>query len=142
DGGEVLDGMEAEADEVAKAADAPAVPGGADRMRRILDDAQAVAPGDGIEPVHVDREPRKMHRHDRAGARRDRRLDLIEVDIAAIEIDIDEHRMRAHAHDDIRGGDEAHRRRDDLIARPDAGREQRMLEARGRGSLRAYRAPA
>ena len=61
-----------------------------------------------------------MHRHERAGARRDRRLDLVEIDVARVEVDVDEHRARADAHDDVGGGDEAQRRRDHLVARPDA----------------------
>ena len=72
-----------------------AAPGGADRLRGVLDDAQPVPPGDRVEPVHVDGQPGKVHRHDRARARRDGRLHLVEVDVAGVEADIDEHRPGA-----------------------------------------------
>ena len=61
-------------DEVAEAADAPAAPGRADGVRRVLDHPQPVACGDRVEALHVDRQAGKVHRHDRARARGDRRL--------------------------------------------------------------------
>ena len=75
-------------------------------MRRVLDDSQPVARRDGVQPLHVDRQAGEVHRHDGARARGDRRLYLSEIDIARVEPDVDEHRPRADAHDDVGGSDE------------------------------------
>ena len=142
DGGHVLVGMEAEAHQVAEAADAPPAPGGTDGVCRVLDDAQPVPRGDVVQPLHVHRQPGEVHRQDGARARRDRRLGLPEVDVARVEPDVDEHRPCADTHDHVRRRHEAQRRRDDLIAPAYAAGEQRHLQPGGRRGLRADRAPA
>ena len=94
DGRHVLVGMEAEADQVAEAADPAAAPGGADGVRGVLDDAQLVALRDFVEAIHIDRQSREMHWHDGPRARSDGRLDLVEVNIARIQSHIHEDRPR------------------------------------------------
>ncbi|MNN33371.1 hypothetical protein D3C81_1471300 [compost metagenome] len=56
DGGDVLVGLEAEADQVAEGADALALPARVDRLRGVFDHAQVVFACNGVEPVHVDRQ--------------------------------------------------------------------------------------
>src|SRR5581483_9731486 len=84
----VLVGMEAEADEIAEAADTLAAPGRADRLGGILDDPQPVAAGNRIQPIHVHRQTGKVDRHDRARARRYGGLHLVEIDVTGVEADI------------------------------------------------------
>ena len=139
DGGDVLVGVKAENHQVPEAADAPPAPDGADRVRGVLDDAQPVLARDGVQPLHVHRQAGEMHRQDGAGARCDRRRHLVQIDVARVQSHVHEHRAGAHAHDDVGGGHEAQRRRDDFIALADATGEQRHLEARRRGGLGAHR---
>src|SRR6185437_16409862 len=103
DGGDVLVRVEAEAHQVAETADTPAAPHRADGVRGVLDDAQLVLLGNGVQALHVHRQAGKMHRHDGAGARGDRRLGLLQVDVARVEADIDEHWPRPDPHDDVGG---------------------------------------
>src|SRR5262245_50686535 len=67
DRGQVLVRVEAEGDEIAKAADpAPAV-AGTDRVGGVLNHSQLAPLRQGVEGVHIYRQPCKMHRHDGAG---------------------------------------------------------------------------
>ena len=52
-------------------------------------------------------------------------------------IDVDEDRLGAAVQDGCGRGDERHRHRDHLIARPDVGREQRKVQRRGSAIDRA-----
>ena len=97
-------------------------------MGRILDHAQAMLSRDRVQAVHVHRQPGEMHRHDRPGAGSDGRLGRVEVDVARVGLYIDEHRTGADTHDHVSRRDEAHRRRDDLVARADAAGLQGDLE--------------
>ncbi len=140
DGGDVLVGLEAEADQVAKGADALAAPARVDCLRGILDHAQPVLAGNGVQAVHVHRQARQVHRHDGARARRDRGLDGIQVEIARARVNVDEHRPRAHCQHHVGSGDPGDWRGDDLIARPDIGNAQRdfhRCRAVGEGAHRA-----
>ena len=132
DAGDVLVGMEAEADEIAEAADALASPGGADGVRRILDDSQPVRVGEAIQPLHVHGQSRKMHRHDGSRARANGGLDRIEVDIAGIQSDVHEHGLRATSHDHVGRRGKAQCGRDDLITRTDVAGGERDLQCLGR----------
>src|SRR6202000_1435185 len=71
DGGHVLVGVEAEADQVAEAADAAPLPGRPDRVVGVFDDAHPMAIRNRIEAIHVDRESAEMHWHDRPSTRSD-----------------------------------------------------------------------
>jgi len=142
DGRHVLVGMEAEAHQVAKAADAPPAPRRPDGVRCILDDPQPVARCQLIETLHIDRQPGEVHRQDRTRARGDRRLRLLQIHVARIEVDVDEYGPGTYTHDDVRRGDEAHRRSNHLISRADAAGEQGHLQSRRRRSLSPYRSAA
>ena len=50
--------------------------------------------------------------------------------------DVGEHGRRAGVEDDVRGRGEGQRRRDHLVARPDAGGEQRQVHAGRAGADR------
>ena len=115
DGGEVLVGVEAERHQVAEAADALAAPGGADGVGRILDHPQVASPGDRVKPVHVHCQPGEVHGHDRPRARRDRGLDPIEIEIAAVQLDVDEHRPGPDPQHHVGAGREGHGRHDHLV---------------------------
>jgi hypothetical protein len=92
---QVLVGVEAERHHVAELADALAAPRRAERLRRVFDHAQLVGAGDFVEPVHIDRQTRQIHRDDRLGARRNGLFEQIQIDVAGLRIDIREYRRRA-----------------------------------------------
>src|SRR6185312_11766257 len=108
-------------------------------MRRVLYYAQLTPRRDLVEALHVERKTGEMDGHDGPGARRDRGLNLSEINVARIQAHVDEDGPRAHANDHIGCSDEAQGRRDDLIARPDTAGAQRHLHARGRRRLGSYR---
>jgi hypothetical protein len=64
-------------------------------LGRVLDHAQAVAPGDREDRVEIGRLAVEMHRQDRPRARRDRRLDPAGIDVEGRGIGLDRHRRRA-----------------------------------------------
>ena len=69
-------------------------------------------------------------------------LGLFERQVARVEIDVDEHRARAHAQDDVGGGAPAHGRGDDFVAGADAGGHERDFQRFGGGGERAHGAAA
>ena len=73
---EVLVRMKAERGEIPESADVATLPARADDERGVLDDTQLTPPREREQRIHVDERRRVMRRHDRAGARRDRRFDL------------------------------------------------------------------
>ena len=107
-------------------------------MRGIFDDAQIMPGGNPVQGVHIDRQPREMHRHDGARLGGDGRLDQVHVQIPRLEIDIDEYRLGAHPRHHIRARGKAHRRNDDLVALPDTGDLERHLEPRRRRGHHAH----
>ena len=104
-GGEMLDRIEREAGDVAQEAGVHAFEARADRERAILHHGQPVAGGDGIDPIHVDGKAEIVHHADRARARRDGRLDLVDGDVAGLRVAVDEHRCCAGELDRVGGGD-------------------------------------
>ena len=82
-----------------------------------------------MSAVHRGRVAVEVHRHDRHGARRDRRRDRVRVEAEAARLDVDEDRLGADQAHGVRGGGERERRHDDLVARPDAQRQQRQRAA-------------
>ena len=48
----------------------------------VLHHPQPAALRQVVEPIEIDRQAGEVHRHDRLGARRDRRFGLVEVDVA------------------------------------------------------------
>ena len=60
----------------------------------------------------------------------------VQIDVAGVGLDVDEHRRRAEQHDHLGGGGEGERRRDDLVARLDAQRHQRDQQRLGAAGAR------
>ena len=58
---------------------------------------------------------------------------LLDIDIAGIQVDVDEHRLGTQPRDDVRARRKTHRRHDDFIARADAGHLERHFQAGGGG---------
>ena len=121
---DVLGRVEGERREVAVRADRPALPAGADRVRRVLDDGDPVAVAERVDGVQVDREAGEVDRHDRASPRSDERLGVREVDQARLRIGIHEHRTRAGVLDDVGAGHEGHAGDQDLVAVSDSQQPQ------------------
>ena len=96
----------------------------ADRVGGILHYAQVALPGDRVETVHVHCQPGEVHRHDRPGAWRDCGLELVQIQIAAVQLDVHEHRPRADPHHHVGAGREGHGRHDYLVAGADCARLQ------------------
>ena len=69
-----------------------ALVGGAERLRRVLDQGQAVAVGQLAERRQIDRLAEQVHDHDRPRAVGDRRLDRIRVEVERVGSDVGEHR--------------------------------------------------
>src|SRR5690606_4377442 len=120
-----LAGEEAGASDGGQVAALAALVRGAEALRGVFDDGNAVARGDGIHFVHVAHLAVQRHRHDGLGARRDLGFDQRGIDITGVGLDVDEYRPGAQQHDDFGGGHEGKRRGDDFVARPDAQRHQR-----------------
>ena len=68
-GRDVLHGVEAEGGEIGGGADAPRSGGGAERVRGVVDDRQAVTRGDAAEAGQRRRPSREVHRQERRRAR-------------------------------------------------------------------------
>ena len=104
----------------------------ADRVRRVLDDLQMMAARDREQAVHVASMPGEVHRQNRAHAAMlaafERLFDPRRVEVEGAGIDIDEHRPRSEIAEHLGRGRERERRGDDLVAGPDAEREQRQMQ--------------
>src|SRR5690606_32810756 len=96
-----------------------AVPG-AERLRAVLDDLQAMTLGYGEDRVHLRGSAVEVHREDRLRARRDRGLDQARVDVEGALVDVDEDRRGADVAYRLGGGEEAEGGGDDLVAWADA----------------------
>ena len=100
----------------------------------ILEEHQAVSLGDRGKSHHVGRMSVKVNRHDRLGARSDRRLDRGRIECEVVEFDVGEDRGCARQADRVRGRSEAERRHDDLVAGADADGEEGKVQ-RGRARV-------
>ncbi len=95
------------------------LPGAAERLRGVLDDAQLVLfAARPYRAVAVHREAGEVDRDHGPGARRDGGLEAAEVDCARDGIDVHEDGPGAHLEDDIARGDPAQRRRNHLVPGP------------------------
>ena len=130
-GAEVLGGEEAEAARIAPAAHRLPGPLGTGGLGAILDHPQAVAAGDGADPLHVHRAAEQMHRHQGTGGGCDRRLDLIQIDQIGVRVHVHEHGRGAHGADRLGGGEEAEGAGDHLVAGADAQGPQRQDQGIG-----------
>ncbi len=97
-------------------------------MRGILDHRDVARVVDFGERVIIGTLAEQVDRDDRAGPVGNRSANRRGIDIEAHRIDIDQNRRRAKQRDHFGGGDIAERRRDHLVAAPDAERHQRQLQ--------------
>lgn len=111
-----LGGMETQGGHVALVEDALAIDLDAEGMGGVIDDAQAILVGNGLNlggaaglAIHV-------HGHDGRGARGDGSLDAVGVNAARCRVNIDEHRLDAVPPDRMGGGHKAVGCGDDLAA--------------------------
>ena len=140
---EVLGGVEAEAAEVAQAADPPSAVLGPVRLRRVLDDRQPVPPGHGQQRVEVGRMAVEMHGDHRLGPRGDRFGRPVHVHRAGAGIDVHEHRGGPGVADGRDGGDEREGHRYHFVAGSGPDREQGEMQGAGpRVDGDAVRGPA
>ena len=84
--------------------------------------------GDRAERLHVARVAEHVHGQDPARARRDGRLDGRRVEHERLGIHVGEHGRRPLVEHHVGRGDERDRRRDDLVARTDAGRPHQQVQ--------------
>ena len=137
---EVLARVEAERAGETDAARAPAVELGAMRLAGIFDHRDAVAVRDRQDSGHVRHLAVEMHRQDRLRPGRDRLLELVHVHGEGPGFHVDEHRHRAGVADRGDRRDERKRDGDDLVARSDAGRQEREVK-RARARVHPDRLP-
>jgi len=130
--------MKAEYHEIAEAADQTAAMARADGMRSVLDHAQAVLARERIQRVLVHRQPRKMHRHDGARPRSYRGAHEVDIEVAGIQVDVDEHRSGAHPRDHIGTCGKAHGGYDDFVTLTNAGHFERHFQPGRCGRHDAY----
>ena len=90
--GHVLDRVEGEDAEAAEEADVAAGVGGADAVRGVLEQPQAVTLGGGAEPAQVAGRAGEMDRQDPHRRRPHRRRRRRRVDLQGVGIDVGEHR--------------------------------------------------
>ena len=113
---QILGGEERERRDISDRPGRPALVGGAERLRRVLDQRQAVAVGQLAERRQVDRLAEQVHDHDRSSAIGDRRLDGVRVEVERVGSDVDEHRDCADPGDGLSRREERVRRGDHLVA--------------------------
>ena len=132
-GGHVLCFMKAHGAERAEAPQRTPAVAGEESLRRILDHQQPVTAGNVEDRIHLAADAGVMHRHDRPGARRDRRFDQRFVEVGGIGADVDKYRGGAAEDERIGRRDERERRHDDFVAGADLGEQGRHLERRRAG---------
>ena len=102
----------------------------AERMRRVFDHPQVVPLGDLHDGRHVARLAGKMHRDDGFGARRDRRLYPLRIDVQRVGLHVDEDRRRPDVHDDVDGRGKREGRGDHLVTGSDTDGKECQVERR------------
>ena len=125
--------MKAEGGEIGHGADASRSCGGAEGMRGVVDDRQAVTRGDPAEADHRRRPAREVHRQERRRARRHRGVGRRGIDVQRGEIDVGQHRRAARVDDRVDRRAEGVGGGDDLTAGLDAGGEEREVQGGGAG---------
>src|SRR5262245_61525934 len=131
---QILRREEAEAADGAHRARALFAVFGADGLRGVFDDWQAVAFGDRHDRLHLGALAEEMNGEDGLRAWRDRALDYIRIDVEIVRRNVHEDGARAQPRDRAGGGEESERRRDDLVARPHAQGRQRQQQRVGPGA--------
>lgn len=97
-----------------------------------------MAARDVHDRVHLAGDAGVVHRHDHAGAIRDRSLDFGLVEVHGVGAHVDEDEARALRHERGRRGGERVARQDDLVARLEVAQDRRHLE-RARATRREQR---
>ena len=131
---EILGRVETVGGGCAKAADRTPFAGRQVRLAAVFDDGEVVARGDLGDGAHVGRLTVEVHRHDRRSVRRHGRGRCVRIERQAIGIDVGKNGAGARHHDRERRVRGRERRRDHLIARPDAKRAQRDRQRIGAGA--------
>ena len=126
-GGDVLRGVEREAGGRRQTPDLAAAVGALDGVRRVLDDGESQLP----QGIQVGSLAGEVDGEDRLGARADEPLHLGRIDVQVAHPNVGEHGPGAGVDDHVRRRRPGDRRRDHLVARPEAERHEREVQ-RGR----------
>ena len=121
---ERLGGVEARAGDLSDIAAFHSVSRGAETLRGIFDDGEAMLRCDGIDGIVVRHLAEEAHGQKRFRGRCDGCLDLLDSDIEIQGINVHEHRLCADLRNHLRRADPGEGNRDDFIARPDLQRAQ------------------
>ena len=105
----------------------------ADRFAGILDDQQAVLPGDAENRREVGRASKSVHHNDGARAGSDRRLDFFGIKVQGFRIDIHKNRGGPFVADGVRHRNKSKRRHDDFVAFGDAQGTDAQVQPAGAG---------
>lgn len=124
DGGKDLRGVETEHRDVAEARRALPVQPNAERVRRVVEDLQAVPGGESPDALHVADIAVHVHGQDRRRAFRQQGLRQRRVQGTVLFPDVAEHRHEAAAHDGVHRGYEGEGRGDDFCPGRQAQRAQ------------------
>lgn len=122
---------EAGAGDGAEVARHAALVAGAEALRGVFDDRDAVFGGDGVDGVEVGALAVQAHRDDGAGLGRDGGFEQRRVEVVGARVDIDIHRLGAEHGDGFGGGDVGEARSDDLVAVGHADRHLGDLQGVG-----------
>ena len=128
-----LDGIEAEARDVAEAAQHPAVGAAAEGVGGVLDDPQAMALGHRVELLESAGPPAEVQREHRLRLRSHERGRLVRIEAERGVVHVAQDRRGAGGHDRLVVRHEVEGRRDHLVAGADAGGEQAEVEGGGAG---------
>ena len=129
-GAEVLARVEAEATDIAEAAGAAALVLCTMRLGRVLDHDEAIGIGEREQGRHVGHAAMQMHRQDRPGSTGQHLGNGRRIERSRARLDIGQHRPGTCELDRRHGRDERHRCGHHLVARADAGGEQRHVQRR------------
>ncbi len=122
----VLGRVEREDDRVAELSGADAVALHLDAVGRVFEHEDATSVGQRAERLHVGELPVEVNRQNPLRARGDGGLHVRRIEQPRLALDVDEDGRRARVEDRVRRRRKRHRRRDDLVARPDVQRLQRQ----------------
>ena len=126
-GGDVLRGVEREARRLGERPDLATAVRALDGVRRVLDHRQPEL----RDRVEVGRLAGEVDGQDRLRPRPDESSDLLGIDVEVRVANVREDRRGAGVDDDVRRRGPRDRRRDHLVARPDAKRQQRQVHRGG-----------
>ena len=106
---------------------------GAERLARVVDQREPMTVGDRAQLVELARVAVDVDGDDRLRPLADRGLDGGGIEVERPRVDVREDRDAALVHEAVRRRGEGVRRRDHLVARPDAGRDAEQMQARRAG---------